>query len=353
MKQLNHENVVKLYNDFEDHHDLYLVMEYMDGGDLYTFISAHMNLNLRIDEEKLWNIYEQCLRGLVYLHKKGLLHRDIKPANLLLNSQGDVKYSDFNVSAIINPDKARDFTKDKKGEESLLNKMTQVGSGKFAAPEINDESAIYVEYDLKIDVYSLGITFCSLAFFEMKIPDDEQKLKEYSPELIQVIEPMINPSPSRRLSALQAYNNFIKYYVEKYVYLSGLTSCIYSLFSSPSIYDFICKNSPNEQQLGQMPIYAKLREIFMEMFYPQQNMNYNMSNNLNINSIMANQEKKTLNHLIFELRNLLLKNGMNLKEGGNKGNNEIDPINIITFLLKKLHDVLNIYRGRTGNLNVI
>ena len=113
MKQFDHENVIKLYNEFFEKGDLYLIMEYMDGGDLYTFINAHINFKLYIEEEKLWNIFEQCLRGLVYLHKKGLIHRDIKPANLLMNSKGEVKYSDFNVSAIINTDKARDFTKDK------------------------------------------------------------------------------------------------------------------------------------------------------------------------------------------------------------------------------------------------
>ena len=84
------------------------------------------------------------------------------------------------------------------------------------------------------------------------------------------------------------------------------------------------------------------------MYCPQQNNNINM--NLNIQSTMANQEKKSLNHLIYELRNLLLKNGMNVKE---IGNNEIDPINIITFLLKKLHDELNIHRLKNGNLKVI
>ena len=57
MKQLNNENVVKLYNNFKDKSGLYMVMEYMDGGDLYTFLNAYMNLNLRIEEEKLWNIF--------------------------------------------------------------------------------------------------------------------------------------------------------------------------------------------------------------------------------------------------------------------------------------------------------
>jgi serine/threonine protein kinase len=76
---------------------------------------------MSIDEEKLWNIYEQCLRGLVYLHRMGLIHRDIKPANLLMNSKGEIKYTDFNVSAIINSDRAREFTKNKNEEEHLIN----------------------------------------------------------------------------------------------------------------------------------------------------------------------------------------------------------------------------------------
>jgi mitogen-activated protein kinase kinase len=71
---------------------------------------------MRVDEEKLWNIYEQCLRGLEYLHQMGLIHRDIKSANLLMNRKGEIKFSDFNVSAIINSDKARDFTKNKNEE---------------------------------------------------------------------------------------------------------------------------------------------------------------------------------------------------------------------------------------------
>ena len=254
-------------------------MEYMDGGDLYTFISAHMNLNMKIEEEKLWDIYEQCLRGLVYLHKKGLLHRDIKPANLLLNTKGEVKYSDFNVSAIINPDKAREFTKDRNKEENLLNQMTQVGSGKYAAPEINNSS--YIEYDLKIDVYSLGITFCTLAFFEMEIPN-QVKLQKlgYSEELRSIIESMIIQSPSSRPSSLQAYNNFIKLYVEKYVCCTGLISCIQCLFSSPPLYNLFYYNKYSREIISKMPIYEKLYEIFMEM-YPQQNNN----NNLNFNSI--------------------------------------------------------------------
>ena len=351
MKELKHENVVRLYNDFYENEDLYLIMEYMDGGDLYTFINAHMNFNIKIEEEKLWNIFEQSLKGLVYLHKKGLIHRDIKPANLLMNNKGDIKYSDFNVSAIINTDKARDFTKDKNKEENLLNNMTVVGSGKYAAPEIDDQSAIYIEYDLKVDVYSLGITFCTLTFFDMELPD-QQTINSYgySKELVNVIEAMTKKEVVRRPSSQEAYNLLIKYYVEKYVNSTGIISCVQSLFSSPSIYNYFFNYHIPSDKIDQMPITGKVLEIFREIYTPQQNNNNMINyNSMNVKS-SGNLEKKSFNHLIYDLRNLLVEKGMDVKK---RENNEISPIYVITFLLKKLHEELNIFRGKLGNLNVI
>ena len=159
MKHLNHENVIKFFTDFKDEEgNIYIIMEYMDGGNLCEFISFYNELNIPIEEEKLWNIFAEFIKGLVYLHEKGLIHRNIKPANLLLNSRGEIKYSDFSVSAIVNYEKAKEFADKKINVEDLINDMVEVGSGKFAAPEI--ESDDYLEYDLEVDVYSLGITFC-------------------------------------------------------------------------------------------------------------------------------------------------------------------------------------------------
>ena len=95
-------------------------MEFMDNGDLYTFINANMKLGKRISEDKLWNIFEQCLKVLVYIHSKGIIHRDIKPANLLLNNEGQVKLSYFNVSALENRAKVNNFTRDNEKKEQII-----------------------------------------------------------------------------------------------------------------------------------------------------------------------------------------------------------------------------------------
>ena len=88
--------------------------------------------------------------------------------------------------------------------------MTQVGSGRYAAPEIQEDEFCQ-EYDLKVDVYSLGITFCTLAFFQMDFPNQEQMQKyNYSKELFNIISYMIIQDPSQRPSSLQIYNLFIK-----------------------------------------------------------------------------------------------------------------------------------------------
>jgi non-specific serine/threonine protein kinase len=121
MKKLDHPNVCKLYNTFKEGDIIYIIIEYMDNGDLFTFIKANKKFGKRISEDKLWNIFQQCLNGLVYIHSLGIIHRDIKPANFLLNSEGQIKLSDFSVSTIENIEKVNNFTKDIKKKEELIN----------------------------------------------------------------------------------------------------------------------------------------------------------------------------------------------------------------------------------------
>ena len=314
MKKLDNPNICKLYTSFKgDDNKIYMIIEYMDNGNLFTFLNSYIKLDKKIEEEKLWNIFEQCLKALKYIHSKGLIHRDIKPANLLLNNKGEVKLSNFGVSALVNIEKAKLFTTEEKREEKLINQMTKVGSGSFQAPEINDVENLDNPYDDKIDVYSMGVTFCTLAFFQVELPEKDEY---YSKELINIIKEMTKKQNERPNSS-DIYKVFMKAYLEKYFHSTGLISCINCLY-----------------------LYYSKNNNFLENLDDNIS-NHEISSQLNI-ILKALPDKKSDNEksfsqLIYEFRELLYKKGLKIYESGN---NEIEPISIINFLLKKMHKEL-------------
>jgi len=87
--------VVKLFFCFQSKHNLYLVMEYLAGGDLHALLKRVGRL-----EEPLARIYlAEMVLGLQYLHETlGIVHRDLKPENILISSSGHIKLTDFGLS---------------------------------------------------------------------------------------------------------------------------------------------------------------------------------------------------------------------------------------------------------------
>ena len=79
LKNLNHPSITKYYKSIKENNFLYTVMEFMNNGDLSGLIKAHKILNKPINEEKLWNIFIQAMKSLVYIHSQNVVHRDIKP----------------------------------------------------------------------------------------------------------------------------------------------------------------------------------------------------------------------------------------------------------------------------------
>jgi serine/threonine protein kinase len=94
--------VVRLFYAFESQECLYLVMEYMIGGDLSTLLQAHGVLS-----EAWVRIYmSEAITALDYLHSNGIIHRDIKPDNMLIDEGGHLKLTDFGLSSIMLPENA-------------------------------------------------------------------------------------------------------------------------------------------------------------------------------------------------------------------------------------------------------
>jgi serine/threonine protein kinase len=96
MKLVKHPNVVQLLEVIASKTKIYIVLEYVTGGELFDKI-VHQG---RLNEEDSRKYFQQLIEAVDYCHSRGVYHRDLKPENLLLDSNGNLKISDFGLSAL-------------------------------------------------------------------------------------------------------------------------------------------------------------------------------------------------------------------------------------------------------------
>lgn len=140
LKAIKHPNVIKLYEIIETKSNIYLIMEFASGGELFDYIVKKD----RLSERESFKFYSQIIAGIEFLHSRHIAHRDIKPENLLLDSNKNLKIVDFGLSNTYKP-----------GE--LL--QTACGSPCYAAPEmIGGKSYNGIE----VDIWSSGVTLYAM-----------------------------------------------------------------------------------------------------------------------------------------------------------------------------------------------
>jgi 5'-AMP-activated protein kinase catalytic alpha subunit len=110
--------VVQIYEIIETEKDLYLVMEFANGGELFELIVQ----NQRLKEKTASKHFQELVAGVHYIHKLGICHRDLKPENLLLDYDGTLKVVDFGLSNTY---------------EMGQTLKTACGSPCYAAPEVS------------------------------------------------------------------------------------------------------------------------------------------------------------------------------------------------------------------------
>ncbi|KYR02959.1 putative protein serine/threonine kinase [Tieghemostelium lacteum] len=192
MKLLDHPNIVKLI-DVVDRVDTdgttYLIVEYISGGELFDYIVAREF----IKEKEARKFFRQIISAIEYCHANLIVHRDLKPENLLLDSEGNIKISDFGLSNIIQPGKLMD---------------SFCGSPLYAAPEILKAERYYGP---PVDIWSLGVIMYAVLCGNLPWEGENQAEISHnsvhgryqdpthlSKEAVHILRRMIQPNPKDR-----------------------------------------------------------------------------------------------------------------------------------------------------------
>lgn len=142
LTKLDNPHIVQIYDFGNDHGVPYLIMEYVKGMDLKTYLKEHYPLSC----EKVVDIMEQILSAVESAHRIGIIHRDLKPQNILIDNYGKVKVTDFGISIAAM-------------ESATITKTnTMIGSVHYISPEQARGSIITKQSD----IYSLGIILFEL-----------------------------------------------------------------------------------------------------------------------------------------------------------------------------------------------
>lgn len=153
MKLLNHKNVLRLYDVWETDKQLYLILEYVEGGELFDLLVESGPL----PEATAVNFFKQIILGASYCHNLGICHRDLKPENILLDKDLNIKIADFGMAAL----------------ESGRLLETSCGSPHYAAPEIVSGMQYH---GAESDVWSCGVIL--FAILTGRLPFDDDNIRD-------------------------------------------------------------------------------------------------------------------------------------------------------------------------------
>ena len=140
--QLKHDHLIRVADVFETKSHVYVIMEMMEGGELFDYVIEKSNLK----ESEASAIIKQVTLALHFMHEKGIIHRDLKPENVMLRNSPDangknkpfIKIIDFGMSKALSPGR---------------NAQSCLGTPGYMAPEVLEHK----DYTSAVDMYSLGV----------------------------------------------------------------------------------------------------------------------------------------------------------------------------------------------------
>ena len=217
MKKLNHPNVTKILEMFEDDEYILIAMEYINGGNLFSFVKKRRKLS----EKTAKFLFKQIILGIKHIHSKKIVHRDIKLENILIDLNNNIKICDFGIGRIL------------KSEKQLL--YDKCGTPMYMAPEILLSSKTKGYEGYPVDIWSSGISLYIMLSgtlpFNLKnnessemsdesnsnsnnielqysiINKEPKKVEKISDEARDLLKGLLNKNPKRRLTIEQILNH--------------------------------------------------------------------------------------------------------------------------------------------------
>ena len=135
--QLNHLNIVSVYNFDKIDSKYFIVFEFVEGNSLKTILDQKNTISLDLSIKYL----KQMLRGLYFAHLRNIVHYDIKPSNIMITNSNVIKITDFGISQLF-------------GMSSRKKDEQWYGTPVYASPE----QLLGISSDFRSDIYSLGVT---------------------------------------------------------------------------------------------------------------------------------------------------------------------------------------------------
>lgn len=200
ISRLQHENIIRFVDGFDEGDRVYILTEYASAGDLKRILDARKRLRAPFSELAVRYLLRNIARGLEHLHRKRIVHRDVKAANIFLTSDGCVKIGDFGLSVVLHPNDTLTGT---------------CGTPLNFCPEM----CLGGVYDEKADMWALGCLLFQIMNLEhpFEAPTREDIFKRilsgdyrdpdpanlYSHDLRWIVNKLLSRDPAQRPSAAQ------------------------------------------------------------------------------------------------------------------------------------------------------
>jgi len=333
LKCLRHPNIVHLYSVVQTMDNLYIIMEYARGIELFDFIAKRK----RIDEITACQIYQQIISGLEYLHKNNIVHRDVKPENLIINKKTkELKIVDFGLSNMFNT------------ERKLLS--SSCGSPSYAAPEMLQGHKYRPQ---PVDVWSSGIVLYAMICGYLPFEDENNDLlyrkicigKFSIPEHVSsnckdLLKKILVTDPNKRITIKQIKNHpwFKLYNIKgKLILYEGLFIDKYIIPLDEDIIERMSRQMNIEGDIIRLSVLNNKHNDISTLYYLflLKKINSNLKSVADLKSDLFKEYTKNKNNIFnnendqFSNSSKLIQNGKEMRKNdiNKKSSNYFNPIN--------------------------